>query len=539
MAALFAYSLYSGLFLLAGYLAYRVVLAAEKQPALNRAALLGLYGVALLAMPVAAAVAALRPVEVAHGTAVIDLGAIAVAVVDAPRSQWQEWLPAVVWVYAAGVAAVLARTLWGYGRLVWLICRGRRERREGYTLVVLPEAIVPFSFMHYIVIGEADSCRADMMVTAHELGHLRCRHWMDLVLAQAVCVLLWYNPASWLMRSELRRVHEYQADAAVLGRGFDARSYQMLLIEKAAGVRLQSLANSLDHSNLSKRITMMYKQNNGAARRLRVLALVPALVLAAFAAKQPAVAATLSAVNSLEMASATAAPASVAAPAAPASSEAPAAVAATAGKVTEKSAPAQARPAQLPRYKGGEKEMFSYLASNIRYPEEAMKAGKQGRVVVKFTVLADGRVDNVEVLRGVDPVLDKEAVRVIAAMPAWEPGLNEEGKPVACGYSLPVQFKLTGKETTGGELNGDIVAVGAQRRDEANPEEGRLEDVVVIGYNGRVNYTGEKPVIMIGGTVYEGDLKSIDPNQIESITVRKDDPKYPTGVIEITLKKKQ
>lgn len=283
---------------------------------------------------------------------------------------------------------------------------------------------------------------------------------------------------------------------------------------------------------------MMYKQNNGAARRLRVLALVPALVLAAFAAKQPAVAATLSAVNSLEMTSAPAAPASVAAPAAPASAEAPAAVAATAGKVTEKSSPAQARPARLPRYKGGEKEMFSYLASNLRYPEEAMKAGKQGRVVVKFTVLADGRVADVEVLRGVDPVLDKEAVRVISAMPAWEPGLNEEGKPVACGYSLPVQFKLTDNETTG-ELNGDIVAVGAQRRDEANAEGGKLEDVVVIGYNGRVNYTGEKPVIMIGGTVYEGDLGSIDPNQIESITVRKDDPKYPTGVIDITLKEKQ
>ena len=249
-------------------------------------------------------------------------------------------------------------------------------------------------------------------------------------------------------------------------------------------------------------------------------------------------AATLSAVNSLEMTSAPAAPASVAAPAAPASAEAPAAVAATAGKVTEKSSPAQARPARLPRYKGGEKEMFSYLASNLRYPEEAMKAGKQGRVVVKFTVLADGRVADVEVLRGVDPVLDKEAVRVISAMPAWEPGLNEEGKPVACGYSLPVQFKLTDNETTG-ELNGDIVAVGAQRRDEANAEGGKLEDVVVIGYNGRVNYTGEKPVIMIGGTVYEGDLGSIDPNQIESITVRKDDPKYPTGVIDITLKEKQ
>lgn len=528
MPTLFSYSLYSGIFLLAGYLAYRLLLASEKQPALNRAALLGLYAVAMLAMPVAAGVAALRPAQVAPAGVTIDLAALTVAVVEAPHSQWQEWLPAVVWAYAAGVAAVVLRTLWGYARLVQLIVRGRRERRDGYTLVVLPEAVVPFSFMHYIVIGEADSCRADMMVTAHELGHLRCRHWMDLVVAHAVCALLWYNPAAWLMRSELRRVHEYQADAAVLGRGFDARSYQMLLIEKAAGVRLQSLASSLDHSNLSKRITMMYKQNNGAARRLRVLALVPALVLAAFASKQPAVAATLSAVSSLTMASAPAAPAS--APAA--------AVAATDSKVTEKTAATQARPAQLPRYKGGEKEMFSYLASNIRYPEEAMKADKQGRVVVRFTVLADGRVADVQIERGVDPALDKEAVRVVSAMPAWEPGLDEEGKPVACGYALPVTFKLTGKEKTTNELKGDVVAVGTQRSDETNSGESRLDNVVVIGYNGEVNNTGEKPVIMLGGTLYEGDLNSIDPNNIESITVRKDDPKYPTGVIDITLKAK-
>ncbi|MDE6485977.1 MAG: M56 family metallopeptidase [Muribaculaceae bacterium] len=525
MPSLFAYSLYSGLFLLAGYLAYRALLASEKQPSLNRAALLGLYVVALLALPVAAGLAALRPVHVAPAGVAIDLTAIAVAVADAPRAQWQEWLPMVVWAYAAGAAAVVLRTLWGYGRLVQLIVRGRHERRDDYTLVVLPEAVVPFSFMHYIVIGEADSCRADMMVTAHELGHLRCRHWIDLVLAQAVCALMWYNPAAWLMRSELRRVHEYQADAAVLGSGFDARSYQMLLIEKAAGVRLQSLANSLDHSNLSKRITMMYKQNNGAARRLRVLALVPALVLAAFAAGQPAVAATLSAVKSLTMAAAPAATASAAAT--------------IDSKVTEKTETAQPRPAQLPRYKGGEGAMFSYLAGNIRYPEEAVKAGKQGRVLVKFTVQPDGRVTDVEIERGVDPALDKEAVRVISAMPAWEPGLDEAGKPVACAYALPVTFKLAGGEKSKTEEpKAALVAVAGEKGDKATADGAELDNVVVIGYNGIAKVATEKPVIFIGGTLYEGDLSSIDPNRIESITIRKDDPKYPTGVVDITLKEK-
>lgn len=112
---------------------------------------------------------------------------------------------------------------------------------------------------------------------------------------------MWYNPAAWLMRRELRRVHEYQADAEVLDNGINPRDYQMLLIEKAAGVRLQSLANSLNHSNLSKRITMMCKQNNKTARRLRVIGLIPAFALAALAVQTPVLASTLSSLSSATM----------------------------------------------------------------------------------------------------------------------------------------------------------------------------------------------------------------------------------------------
>ena len=96
-------------------------------------------------------------------------------------------------------------------------------------------------------------------------------------MAQTVAALQWYNPAAWLMREELKAVHEYQADAGVMRSGLNIKQYQMLLIKKAVGARFPSLANSLNHSKLKKRITMMYNSRTSTTRRLRALVLVPAL----------------------------------------------------------------------------------------------------------------------------------------------------------------------------------------------------------------------------------------------------------------------
>ncbi len=300
MGPLLSYSLYAGTFLILGYATYRALLAGQKQAALNRAALLALYAVSLAALPLATLLGAAHHAPDGGAAFIGRLDVIdATAAVNAAESHF-DTARTILWIYAAGTALVAAWTLAGIIRLIALVARGRRFQRPGYTLVLLPGSIVPFSFMRYIVMGEADAEHGAGLVTAHELAHLRARHWLDLLAAQAVCAIMWYNPASWLMRRELRNVHEYQADNSVLAGGADTRSYQMLLIEKAAGVRLQSLANSLDHSNLSKRITMMYKQNRRASR-LRVLALLPALLVAAAAVNNSAVASALDRVSAASM----------------------------------------------------------------------------------------------------------------------------------------------------------------------------------------------------------------------------------------------
>jgi len=99
---------------------------------------------------------------------------------------------------------------------------------------------------------------------------------------------------------------------------------------------------------------------------------------------------------------------------------------------------------KMPEYPGGDKEMYGYLASNIKYPAEAKKKGIQGRVYVTFVIEQDGRVSDVRILRGIGGGCDEEALRVVKAMPKWSPGV-QRGKPVRVQYNLPVSFKLTGK----------------------------------------------------------------------------------------------
>ncbi|MDO4164838.1 MAG: TonB family protein [Bacteroides sp.] len=97
---------------------------------------------------------------------------------------------------------------------------------------------------------------------------------------------------------------------------------------------------------------------------------------------------------------------------------------------------------QMPQFPGGQAEMMAFISKNLRYPTIAQENGTQGRVTCQFVVGADGAVRDVKVLRGVDPYLDKEAVRVIMSMPKWIPG-KQNGKAVSVKYTVPIMFRLS------------------------------------------------------------------------------------------------
>ena len=433
-------------------------------------------------------------------------------------------------IYIAGAAAAAVYTVFVAIKLHATISKGEKMPHGRYTLAITPDTrIAPFSWCCYIVMSRSDFETSGEVITLHETRHLDARHWVDLLLAQLVAIFQWYNPAAWLMREELKTVHEFQADEAVIRSGTDPRQYQMLLIKKAVGARFPSLANSLNHSKLKKRITMMYKSKSSTARRFRALALLPAGALALLATNIPAVASILSEASAAEVTVSTGKVTEIKAETQIAATPLKGSVIKVSDKsdnnssgttiVTlssngrqsdlsdvdvyvngekqpteklseinsdkiksidikkgdkdkstvyitmnsdkasqtttrstsitvkndepeKKSEKVATAVEQMPQYPGGDRALMEFVAKNVKYPEAAMKAGKEGKVIVRFTVQADGKVADANVIRSISPELDAEAVRVVSTFPAFTPG-TVDGKPVACHYVIPISFKLS------------------------------------------------------------------------------------------------
>ena len=191
---------------------------------------------------------------------------------------WQTFLGV---FFLAGAVATALWTLWSLSAVLRSIRRGRRERlEEGTVLIRRTETVTPFSWGRYVVISDRDLAENGPAILAHERAHARLHHSRDVLMMDLAGCLQWFNPAMWLLRRELRAIHEYEADEAVLSSGIDARSYQMLLIKKAVGGRWCSVANSFNHSKLKNRITMMLRTKSSRWIEARALLLLPLVGLA-------------------------------------------------------------------------------------------------------------------------------------------------------------------------------------------------------------------------------------------------------------------
>ncbi|MBP3535388.1 MAG: M56 family metallopeptidase, partial [Muribaculaceae bacterium] len=388
--------------------------------ALSRAALVGsmLFALALGFVPFL-----LPEPAVPAAVGQIEIGQAVVEPVVAKTSSFS-FRQAVFVVYAVGAGLFLLRLLVNLLRVGAMILR---SRPIGNNVRVHRRRMVPFTWGRWILMSESDRLTDGAVLEAHERAHLRGAHWVDMLLANLVQCLTWYALGAWLLKRDLAAVHEYAADAAVLGSGADPERYQMLLIQKAAGRRFaNSLTANINHSSLKKRIAMMQENKRASKPRMRVLALVPAALVAVALAVNPAVASEASALTPKP------APVAVAAPAA----QQP-----TPKKVIVEN------PEVVPVFPGGEIELYKWLARNIRYPEAAVKSNTQGRVVVRFVVNEDGSAGDATVVKGVSSELDAEALRVVGELPKFKPG-TVKGKPTACWFTLPINFKLASDTPT-------------------------------------------------------------------------------------------
>ena len=190
-------------------------------------------------------------------------------------------------IFAIFIIGFVCRLLY-IAKSYWQLCRMIKESEQhsmedGVTLAVVDLPVAPFSWMHTIVLSRIDYEECNPSILAHERGHIQQRHSWDLVFVEVLTALQWFNPVVWLLRRDLRTVHEYEADASVLSSGSDVSQYIQLLMRKAMGTKACTLANGINNSVLKKRVTMIIKPKSNQWQCLRLAYLLPLIAISLYA----------------------------------------------------------------------------------------------------------------------------------------------------------------------------------------------------------------------------------------------------------------
>jgi beta-lactamase regulating signal transducer with metallopeptidase domain len=193
------------------------------------------------------------------------------------------WIKGLIILYVTGLIITVLFSLVSFLRMYLLLKRSGTKRStidNNITLIIHNEQISPFSWMKYIALNEKDYTENGREIIAHEMAHIKGIHSLDILIAELMKTVHWFNPAAWLLKQEIRNIHEFQADEAVIKNGIDAKQYQLLLIKKAVGDRLYTMANSFNHSKLKNRITMITKKKSNRRASLKALFVLPLTLFA-------------------------------------------------------------------------------------------------------------------------------------------------------------------------------------------------------------------------------------------------------------------
>lgn len=416
-------------------------------------------------------------------------------------------------IYGLVVLILLVRFILQLTSILRIRLHGTVKIVQDTRIIAIEKEITPFSFFGSVFMNpELHNEHETKEILAHELTHVRQGHSFDVLVSELLTIILWLNPATWLLKREIRQNLEFLADNKVIESGFDSQTYQYHLLQLSYQTPEHKLGNKFNVSPLKKRIIMMNQKKSAKASLLKYSLIVPlalALVVSSNAqtvinkAKKALTTTTTKEVKATEKKT-------LIAPA-KSSAELTDPVTVVENGETEKTWDVVEK---MPQYPGGEKELMGYLARNIKYPVEAQKNGTQGKVIVGFTVNSAGKVVNQKVLRGVDAYLDKEAVRVVSTFPTWIPG-EQKGEKVSVRYVIPIIFRMgdgaTTPETTSSSNENPLVVVGyGPRREESGENLNNLPD-------------GVKPLYVIDGKVAtESEKKLLLPASIKAIDVLKD-----------------
>ena len=446
MGVFFIYILKSSVCLVLFYLFFRLLLSKETFHRFNRMALLGVLFFSLLIPCIE--VTTRHQVEVQQAVLSIEqlllmaeLEATPANVGAVQETSAISWVQIVLLVYLAGILFLACRNIYSLICLFRLIHSGKHEKLEkGVTLVVHNQEIAPFSWMKYIVISRKDLEENGREILIHEMAHIHHRHSVDLLVADICIFFQWFNPGAWLLKQELQNIHEYEADETVINEGVNAKEYQLLLIKKAVGTRLYSMANSFNHSKLKKRITMMLKEKSNPWARLKYLYVLPLAAIAVTAFARPEISEKMEEISAVKVNDlAEIVQEKVLQDTVKVSKdEKKDALVVTGVKSKEEEEIVIFEVVeQMPEYPGGMSALQKYLSEKIAGSLIKGKAG--GRVMVGFTVAETGKIKDVRVLQSDEASLNQEAERIVSEMPDWIPG-KQRGRPVPVKYTVPIRF---------------------------------------------------------------------------------------------------
>ena len=610
MGTLLIYILKSAVCLAVFYLFYKLLMSRETFHRFNRFSLLGLMIICSI-IPFAK-ISMDTPVETAQVEISIHESLMMPVITDADivttpndTSTMEHITIFAAIIYIIGILFFAVKEILQFRKVLNITRKGKEEDINLYIkdstgnirLIVTNEKVSPFSWINRIVISRTDLEENGREILCHEMAHISNHHSIDLILADICILLQWFNPASWLIKSELQNVHEFEADETVIRNGIDAKNYKLLLIKKAVGSRLYSIANSFNHSKLKKRITMMMKKKSSPWARAKYLYVLPLAAVAVAAFAHPEISKLTDEISSVKVNDFSAITENHEVENVNSVSEKSVIVEGTIiddatgqpiigasiiiqntnngtitdldgkfkietnpksvlvcsfiGKetysvtVTEESIKSMKKSPiklkddvqetdeivvvgygtqkeipqtstspkdeitffiveQMPEYPGGMSELMKYVARNIKYPADALREKKQGRVIVQFIVGKDGYTSDFKVMKSVSPSLDAEAIRVLANMPKWTPGM-QRGEAVPVKYTVPVTFKLDNQDKAEQKTTaGSPTILGVVRFNKS------LENVLIV---------------IDDKVVSQQEFSALNPQNIESIVVIKEENK--------------
>lgn len=332
------------------------------------------------------------------------------------------------YIYVTGLFIFAIRFFLKLHQLMILIKNNTKRDYHGLRLVYSGKNFSPFSFFRFLIIPKEFPHEYQMMLLKHEYIHFSQRHSVDLIMLELFSVIHWYNPLVFLLKKELKAMHEYYADDRMLMENTDRTEYQNGLLGFALGIPVMDFASPFNYSLIKNRMKMMYRRKSNNIARMRYLLSIPVLIFMVtffgFTTER-AVSSDDKIYNEVDV---------------------------------------------MPEFPGGMQGLRKHIAQNLLYPEEAKNTGISGKIFVNFVVNKNGKVTKAKVLRSDinDPTtgeivvigyesgdvsdvsgdiksLEEESLRVINSLPDFTPGLKDNQK-VNVQFTIPITFALTRKE---------------------------------------------------------------------------------------------